>query len=273
MLKLNFLKHNYNLKYIMDAFMDNDISNFKGDEDFLKFLVSYTVGNHISGPDENDFKEYADYDGILNIMLLDDYGYFGKKIYQIYELCGKDKLEFIRTCNFLGRYSSFHAVDKEIIDANLALKEPVSFIDYDVTLTIDSFPDSNELLDNLWIVGKSELEYELIRSLKHRINESILKNGDDIPLFEEEISYAEKERLKQEERERKKVPENYEIDIDNLYFGTSIVDFSGGFVGINMKFVSWFENTNIVMLNNSIFRSIPDGEYCLVDKDGNIVIP
>ena len=105
------------------------------------------------------------------------------------------------------------------------------------------------------------------------INESIKKNGDDIELLEEMISYKEKESTEQKKLEDKKVKDNYEIDINNIYYGKEILDLSGGVLNMNMQSVSWFENTNVKLLNYHIFRSVPVGDYCMLDSKGNIHIP
>lgn len=94
-----------------------------------------------------------------------------------------------------------------------------------------------------------EFMYEQERSLRRRINESIKKNGDDIPLLEEFVSYSEKLRMEEEreeaERKAKEVKDEYEIDINNLFFGSYELGTGGGIVNFSFKVVSWFENTNI----------------------------
>ena len=82
-----------------------------------------------------------------------------------------------------------------------------------------------------------------------------------------------RKRKEKEEWESKRVKDDYEIDVDNLYYGKEVVDASGGVLGLNMQMVSWFENTNTKLLNYYIFRSVPEGEYCLVDNNGEIHIP
>lgn len=84
MLKLDFLNNDYNLEEVIDAFTEGDINNFNGDEDFLNFVISYSLGNYLIGPDAESFRQAAQYGGLLNIMRLDEYGYFGKKMYPIY---------------------------------------------------------------------------------------------------------------------------------------------------------------------------------------------
>lgn len=278
MLTLDFNNKSYSIGEVIDAYTGGSIDNFKGDEDFLEFLISYSLGNALVGPDADNFKEYAEYDGILNMMRLDEYGYFGETLYRIYEICGKDKIKFMKTCDMIGKYSIKHAFEKETIDTNLKLTEPVEFFDEDVVLSSGVKPNYDLKKMSVFRSGlefdeEREYEYELERSLRRRINESIKRNGDDIPLLEELVSYAEKERLEKEADEAKKVPDDHEIDINNLFFGSEVMDISGGVLGVNMRSVSWFEYTNMDMFSFHVFRSVPMGDYCLLDNDGKIHIP
>lgn len=278
MLTLDFDNKRYSLGEIVDAYTGGSIDNFKGDEDFLHFLISYSLGDNLEGPDADNFKEYARYDGILNIMRLDEYGYFGETLYRIYEICGKDKIKFMKTCDMIGMYTIKHSIEKATIDTNLKLKEPVDFFDDDIVLSSGIKPsyDLEKLFlrrSGLSYSDEAEYDYEMERSLRRRINESIRRNGDDVPLLEEMISYAEKERLEHEAEEAKRVPDDHEININNLFFGSEVMDVSGGVLGITMRSVSWFEYTNMNMLGYYIFRSVPMGDYCLLDDDGKIHIP
>lgn len=136
------------------------------------------MGKHLVGSDASKYKEYKDYDGLLNIMRLDEYGYFGKKMYRIYEICNKDKLEFMKTCTLIGQYSIKHSIEKETIDTNLKLKKPVLFADDSIVLSTGLKPKYNpknefDYADNISSNERDELNYEMERSLRHRINESI----------------------------------------------------------------------------------------------------
>ena len=278
MLKLDFLNKTYSLEEVIDAYTDGDIANFKGDEDFLNFIISYSLGKHLVGPDASNYEEYKDYNGLLNIMRLDEYGYFGKKMYKIYEICGKDKMKFIETCDLIGEYFIKHILEKETIDTNLKLKNPVAFID-SIILSTGKKPiynpkeKYNEYDLDRKLGEEEEFNHEVERSLRHRINESIKENGDDIELLEELPSYVEKERREKEEQEAKRVKDDYEINVDNLYFGTEHYDMSGGILGMNLTVVSWFEYMNMEIMNYRVFRSVPHGDFCLIDNDGKIHIP
>ena len=278
MLRLDFLNKTYSLEEIINAYTDGDINNFKGDEDFLTFIISYSLGKHLVGPDASKYEGYKDYDGLLNIMRLDEYGYFGKKVYQIYEICGKDKMKFMETCDLIGEYSIKHTLEKETIDTNLKLKNPVSFID-SIILSTGKKPiynpkeKYNEYDLDRKLGEEEEFNHEVERSLRHRINESIKENGDDIELLEELPSYVEKERREKEEQEAKRVKDDYEINVKNLYFGTEHYDISGGLLGMKMTIVSWFEYMNMEIMNYHVFRSVPLGDFCLIDNDGKIHIP
>ena len=87
MLKLDFNNNEYTLEEIILAITDGDIGNFKGDNDFLDFLLAYTLGEYIYEGEDYKYKEYGNHHGVWNLMQLDDYGYFGEKLYKIYEIC------------------------------------------------------------------------------------------------------------------------------------------------------------------------------------------
>lgn len=277
MLKLDFMNKEYSVAEIIDVYTDGSIENFKGDEDFLTFLISYAIGNYIVGPDAEDFKEYAEYDGILNMMLLDEYGYFGTKLYKLYEICGKSKIKFMQLCGLIGKYGVFTILDKAIIDRNLQLTEPVPFMDDDMVLSsgikpiLD--PKDHFMQFSMRYEDREEFEYEVNRSLKQGINESIKRNHDGLELFPEMTSYVEKREQEEKARLAKMVPDDYILNINNLFYGTEIYDASGGIINLGMKIVSWFENMNMSLVDFHIFRSIPAGDYCLLDDNANIHIP
>lgn len=278
MLKLDFLNKDYSLEEVIDAFTDGDINNFKGDTDFLNFLISYSLGKYLVGDDADKYMDYSEYDGLFKIMRLDEYGYFGKKLYQIYEICGKDKTEFMKTCELIGTYAVKHSIEKETIDANLSLKKPVKFADDSIVLSSGLKPIYNpnnkyKYADDLSFDDEQELNHEMERSLRHRINKSIKENNDQVELLEEMPSYVEQERISKEKIEAKKVKDDYQIDINNLYYGTEQYSSEDGAMGFSMTLVSWFEYMNMDIMNYHVFRSVPTGDYCLIDNDGKIHIP
>ena len=278
MLKLDFLNKDFSLEEVIDAFTDGDINNFKGDTDFLNFLISYSLGKYLVGDDADKYMDYSEYDGLFKIMRLDEYGYFGKKLYQIYEICGKDKTEFMKTCELIGTYAVKHSIEKETIDANLSLKKPVKFADDSIVLSSGLKPIYNpnnkyKYADDLSFDDEQELNHEMERSLRHRINMSIKENNDQVELLEEMPSYVEQERISKEEMEAKRVKDDYKIDINNLYYGTEQYSSEDGAMGFSMTLVSWFEYMNMDIMNYHVFRSVPTGDYCLIDNDGKIHIP
>ena len=278
MLKLDFLNKDYSLEEVIDAFTDGDINNFKGDTDFLNFLISYSLGKYLVGDDADKYMDYSEYDGLFKIMRLDEYGYFGKKLYQIYEICGKDKTEFMKTCELIGTYAVKHSIEKETIDANLSLKKPVKFADDSIVLSSGLKPIYNpnnkyKYADDLSFDDEQELNHEMERSLRHRINMSIKENNDQVELLEEMPSYVEQERISKEEMEAKRVKDDYQIDINNLYYGTEQYSSEDGAMGFSMTLVSWFEYMNMDIMNYHVFRSVPTGDYCLIDNNGKIHIP
>lgn len=278
MLKLDFLNKDYSLEEVIDAFTDGDINNFKGDTDFLNFLISYSLGKYLVGDDADKYMDYSEYDGLFKIMRLDEYGYFGKKLYQIYEICGKDKTEFMKTCELIGTYAVKHSIEKETIDTNLSLKKPVKFADDSIVLSSGLKPIYNpnnkyKYADDLSFDDEQELNHEMERSLRHRINKSIKDNNDQVELLEEMPSYVEQERISKEKIEAKKVKDDYQIDINNLYYGTEQYSSEDGAMGFSMTLVSWFEYMNMDIMNYHAFRSVPTGDYCLIDNNGKIHIP
>lgn len=269
MLKLDFFNKSYNLEEVIDAYTEGSLDNFKGDKEFLTFLISYSLGNHLHGPDADKYKEYANYKGLLNIMRLDECGYFGEKLYKIYEICNKDKMKFIRVCDLIGRYSGINVFNKKSIDANLQLREPVDFLDNNIVLSSDVKFDYYDLRCE----NRLEYEYELERSLRNRVNKSIIKNKDNVELLEEMPAYVDKKKIEKQELENKRVKDDHLVNINNLFFGRETLDISGGILGINMKMISWFEYTDMDILKYHVFRSVPEGDYCLLDDNGKIHIP
>lgn len=275
--KIDYTAREYGLDEIIEAYTDGSLDNFKGDQDFLDFIISYAIGDYLEGPEAYEYKAYAEYKGCLNMMSLDEFGYLGKKLYRLYEICGKDKQEFIKFCTFVGRISLDRIIDKVLIDKNLELKEPVPFIDETIVLSTSKKPevDIKALfpIKNLSHEEEKEYAHEINRSLSRRINESIRRNNDNIEPVPEMPSYISMKQKELEEENKKKVPNDYIVNINNLYYGSEIYDVSGGVIGLNMKMVSWFEYTNMDFLSFHFFRSIPSGDYCLVDNNGNIHIP
>ena len=128
MAKFDFLNQNYSLEEIIDGLTDGDIANFKNDEDFLNFLIYYSLGNMLGGDIDEELKEkYADFEGLLNLALLDEYDIRGKKLYQIYEMCGKDKIKFIQTLFHIGRFASpnINKFSKDEVLTNMAFEQPL----------------------------------------------------------------------------------------------------------------------------------------------------
>ena len=278
MLKLDFLNKDYSLEEVIQAFTDGDIENFKGDNDFLDFLISYSLGKYLEGDDADKYMDYSEYDGLFKIMRLDEYGYFGKTLYQIYEICGKDKTEFMKTCELIGTYAVKHSIEKKTVDTNLSLKKPVKFADDSIVLSSGLKPIYNpknkyKYADGLSFDDEQELNHEMERSLRHRINMSIKENNDQVELLEEMPSYVEQERISKEEAEAKRVKDDYKIDIDNLYYGTEQYSSEDGAMGFSMTLVSWFEYMNMDIMNYHVFRSVPLGDICLIDNNGKIHIP
>ena len=280
MKKFNFLEQDYTIDEFIDGITDGDIANFKNDEDFLEFLIYYTYGEFLKGDDLNQeyLEKYSCKRGILIIDMLDGYEIRGKKLYHMYEICNKDKIKFMRVSHHFGSIYNERFTKEEIL-TNLSLTEPVDFIDENLMFSDGSNPkkcfSKDENLGYIEIETDLEEEYwhDLRKSLIDRINESIKKNNDDVPLLNPIKSYKEEQEEEQRKIEENRVASDYEIPVDNLFFGKETYDVSGGVLNFNMQIVSWFENTGVRFGNYYFFRSVPMGDYCLVDSQGKIFMP
>ncbi len=281
MAKFDFLNQNYTLEEIIDGLTDGNIENFKNDEDFLNFLIYYSLGNMLEGDIDKELKEkYADFEGLLNIALLDEYDIRGKKLYQIYEICGKDKIKFIRTLFHIGRYfaPNINKFSKDEVLTNLELVQPVDFIDESIM-----FPDGT---DPKKVIEKGRIsiydkDYEMVKaysqnlrySLIKRINARIKESNSKLDMLLEIKTYEQEQKELNDEINSKKVPNEYAIDVNNLFFGKYTSNLGGGIINLNFNLVSWFENMNMRIGNYFVFRSVPSGDYCLIDESGKIYIP
>ena len=267
----------YTVGEIVYILTNGDIKNFKGDMDFLDFILSYGFGKGSKYYNKEDVEC-----NVLNFFQLDAYGLLGEKLYKIYEACNKDKKEFIKTCDAMCGYGFYHMFDEETIKRNLELDIPVKFVDDNIVLSNGEKCvydiDSKEVLLprkfglEIYSDDYEELAYEMERSLRKRINERLKEQGDD-NLLEEKISFQEqkeKERIEEEtkrkEEEAKRIPPDYMIDVNNLYYGfmVSKVEF------IEFKEIVVLENNNVGIGRYASFRSIPDGNYLLIDAEGNV---
>ena len=280
MKKFDFLNQNYTIEEFITGITDGDIANFKNDEDFLDFLIYYTYGEFLKGEDLNQqyLEKYSNKRGFLVIDMLDAYEIRGRKLYHMYEICNKDKIKFMRVLHHFGSIYNKKFTKDEVL-TNLSLTEPVDFIDEN--LMFSDGKDPKECYSVKSILGYEDVEHEveneywhdLRKSLIDRINKSIKKNNDNIPLLSPIKSYKEEQEEEQRKIAEKEVKSDYEIPVDNLFFGKQTYDVSGGVLNFNMQTVSWFENTGVKFGNYYFFRSIPMGDYCLVDSQGNIFIP
>ena len=86
-------------------------------------------------------------------------------------------------------------------------------------------------------------------------------------------TYEQEQKELNDEINSKKVPNEYAIDVNNLFFGKYTSNLGGGIINLNFNLVSWFENMNMRIGNYFVFRSVPSGDYCLIDESGKIYIP
>jgi len=272
MVKLDLLNKKYNIREVICTLIDNDMGNFKDDYDFLGFLLSYYVGDMYNL--EEKYKGFVKYEGLLPIMKLDEMGYFGKDMYKIYEICGKNKYDFIKTCDSIGLYGFRSRINKKTIDTNLKLKKPVSFYDDEIVLSNGKkvcYDINSNVLYRYKLDRKEDFEfnYLLEKSLRHRINESIIKNHDNIPLLDELPSFADKIEKEKNLEERRKFDKDFKYDINNLLFGALkyklIADSND-----DCEVREWFYDTNINFYNYHVLRLIPLGDYYFLDNNGRL---
>lgn len=283
MSKLDLMNKDYTFGEIIDAFTDGSIDNFKGDNEFLKFFIYGLLGEEIiSNEVDLEYKEkYTGYLNSIDLVFLDENDIMGKDLYKIYEICNKDKMKFLRTIFQLRLFGNDTPFTKNDVVTNLKLSYPVDFIDENIVLSdgtkeFNFEKDRNRPYKKLNREQTKEYYYRLRHSFVTRINESIINNGDSIPLLEVPLSFEqlkEKERQEKLKQQEQKVKNDYKISVQNIYFGKQTIDISGGVLGINMTTVSWFEYTNMKFLNYFIFRNIPGGEYFLIDNEGKVFIP
>ena len=284
MAKFDFFNQKYLLSEIIEGFTDGNIKNFNGDKDFLEFIIYYGFASCLIGDDINqELKEaFENVDGFLNLALLDEYDIRGKKLYKLYEVCEKDKLKFMQTLYHIGRISVPlpNRFTKEEVLTNLALDNPVDFIDDTIKFLDGTNPrekfDYKERIspyDEESFNSIKAYSQDLRCSLINRINEEIKKEKSSLPMLPNIKTYAEEQKEIDDEINSKKVPNDYEINVNNLFFGKHSLNLGGGVINMNISLVSWFENMNIRVGNYFIFRSIPTGDYFLIDSSGKVFIP
>ena len=278
MSRFNFYGESYDKDFIEQTIIDGDINNFKGDYEFLEFIMQWVFfRDFYETKSDCKYKKYSNDNAILNFIRLDEYDLLDKKLYKIYEICGKDKKEFIRVCYHIGNGLEKLSFSIDEINTNLLLKEPVSFIDRNVKIPDvdkidfnfgDKFNPYNLNIDQL-----DEYNYELKRSLRHRINLSIKENGDDVKPLEEMMPYTEEVKNEKIDSEKMKVKDDYILDINNVYYGKQNVGVSSESFGLGLSIVSFFEDTKTALFKFRIFKSIPAVDYCLLDESGKLYIP
>lgn len=113
------------------------------------------------------------------------------------------------------------------------------------------------------------LRYSLIK----RINAKIKESDSKLDLLPEIKTYEQEQKELDDEINTKKVPNDYAIDVNNLFFGKYTSNLGGGIINLNFNLVSWFENMNMRISNYFVFRSVPSGDYCMINEEGKIYIP
>ena len=113
------------------------------------------------------------------------------------------------------------------------------------------------------------LRYSLIK----RINAKIKESDSKLDLLPEIKTYEQEQKELDDEINTKKVPNDYAIDVNNLFFGKYTSNLGGGIINLNFNLVSWFENMNMRISNYFVFRSVPSGDYCMINEEWKIYIP
>ena len=166
MKKFNFLEKDYTIDEFIEGITDGDITNFKNDEDFLDFLIYYTYGEFLKGEDLNKeyLEKYSCRRGILIIDMLDGYDIRGKKLYQMYEVCNKDKIKFMRVLHHFGSIYKERFKKDEVL-TNLNLTESVDFIDENLIFTDGKNP--KEYFSSDAILGYDDIDNEVNEEYWH----------------------------------------------------------------------------------------------------------
>lgn len=210
---------------------------------------------------EHDFNSL----NVVGLMKLDNAGITGEKILKLWYLCDEDSEYFKKTVSYITGTMLDRAFTLEEVIKNLELESPIKFIPKD-----ESVPTFNKLSSMRHEIGNDEvdeiiylLRKNLISSYNRYVNFYNLNNElmDELPPFEKSVvSELDKNDL---------------VDIRRLYFGESLVDLSGGILGINMNTYNLFLKSlnSIKVFGNTLYyiKDIPSGDVILVDSCGEKV--
>lgn len=207
--------------------------------------------------------EDSDGVSILDLMTLDELDIVGDTLVKLWKLCEKDKEYFKKTISYVTGGMLRKVFTEDEIRKNLELEKPIPFIpksdEAPFLFKLSPYKDK-ELYDKLIFTLRKTLVMEYNKAIK-ALNDD---NFKELPLPE----LAKKE-------EAPSIPAETLLNINDLYFGHVIIDLTGGVLGINMTTYGLFEKQkNIVKVDERVcyvVRSIPDGDYSIIDEFGNLV--
>ena len=207
--------------------------------------------------------EIANGVSIVSLMMLDELDIVGDTLVKLWELCEKDKEFFKKTISYVTGTMLRKVFTEEEIRKNLALEKPIPFIpksdEVPFLFKLSPYKDK-ELYDKLIFTLRKTLVMEYNKRIRE-VNDNNLK---ELPLPE----LVKKEDIPS-------MPEETILNINDLYFGLVTIDLTGGVLGINMSTYGLFEKQkNMVKVDGKIcyvVRTIPEGEYSIMDEFGNLV--
>lgn len=255
-------KDSYSIEEIVDGLVGN--SNCKNDISYINILTKLV-------------DKSIDFDSSLFLFII-EHGIIEDLLYRIYEICNKDENEFFRVLCHIKKVGVNKGFRKEEIITNASLDKPVEFIDKSIMLLNgenpeEKFsPDFGQIYDVSRILEDAYCQ-DIKASLIRRINARIKETNNDLPLLPEIKTYEQDQNELINEINSSKIPDDYSINVNNLFFGKYTSEVSGEIISLSSSLVSWFENMNMRIGNYFVFRSVPSGDYCLIDESGKIYIP
>lgn len=200
---------------------------------------------------------------ILDLMMLDELDIVGDTLVKLWELCEKDKDYFKKTISYITGNMLRKVFTEDEIRNNLALEKPIPFIpksdEVPFLFKLSPYKDK-ESYDKLIFALRKNLVIEYNKKVRETNNHNLIK----LPL---------PELVKKDDKPS--IPDETILNLNDLYFGQVIIDLTGGVLGLNMSTYGIFEKQkNMVKVDGKVcyvVRSIPEGEYSIMDEFGNLV--
>ena len=185
---------------------------------------------------------------ILDAISLEQTGIVGKKLLKLWSINPRIFMQNVHFCLLIG---------KEAAMKNLELEESVPF-----------YRDENP--KTRWEIVKMDNYEEYKRVLLNdyiiRYNMQAIKEGKsilnlEIPKKEEKVEPVDDEEV---------------IPFNDFYYGTEILNLSGGIGNFNLQSITIMQNMNMSLnvkgMTVSVFRKIPEGEFVLLKSDGSVLM-